>query len=276
MYKKFLIIASKDNIAGINITTNLSQFKQNPVLASMNTDKPNFDFYLPEKSMLYNENLDMEKVNKYDFIIFASTHRSDKGEKSLSIHAPGNWRNADLGGKAGEVSKASALFQKFIFEKLLENTKEHELDKKYAVTLEVTHHGPTINKPCLFIEIGSGEEEWKDRRAGFVIAKTIKQAIEEFQPDKHREVAIGIGGPHYCPNFNRMQLTSNVALSHIIPSYVRPITENMIKEAIDKTEEEVDFAVIDWKAFKSEERKELLKLLDKNYISWKRTSEISK
>jgi len=36
-----------------------------------------------------------------------------------------------------------------------------------------------INKPCVFIEIGSTEEEWKDRRAGFVVAKTIKRAIEE-------------------------------------------------------------------------------------------------
>ena len=36
MYKKYLIIASKKNKAGINITTALSQFGK-------------FDFYLPEE-----------------------------------------------------------------------------------------------------------------------------------------------------------------------------------------------------------------------------------
>ncbi len=277
MYKKYLVIASKDNIAGINITTQLSQFRQNPVIASMDSDKPGFDFYLPEKSMLYNENLDLEKINKYDFVIFASTHKSEKGEKSLSLHAPGNWREAKLGGEPDKVCKTSALFQKQAFEKLKVNAEKYNLDKKYYVTLECTHHGPLINKPCIFIEIGSTENEWKDRRAGFVIAKTISETIRDFKINPYNEVAIGFGGPHYCPNFNKIQLKSNIAISHIIPNYVSPITEEMIKEAIEKTQEEVDLAVIDWKGLgKTDQRKKILDILDKMYIRWKRTSEVGK
>ena len=277
MYKKYLIIASKKDKAGINITTALSQFRKNPILAGMQQDNPGFDFYLAEEEILYEENINLEKINKYDFIIFASRHQSEKKEKTLSIHSPGNWRDADFGGKSRKVCASSALFQKQLFEKLHEVAKEHNIDDKYKITLECTHHGPLINKPCVFIEIGSTEEEWKDRRAGFVVAKTIKRAIEEFKENPYNEVAVAIGGPHYCSNFNKIQLISNIAISHVIPGYMLPLDEEMIKEAIKKTEEEVEFALIDWKGLGNAEiREQVTKTLDKFYISYKRTSEILK
>ena len=275
MYQKYLIIASKKDKAGINITTQLSQFRENPVLSSMNQSS-SFDFYLAEDEIIYTKNLDLEKINKYDFIIFASKHESEKREKTLSVHAPGNFLTAELGGETGKLCKSSSLFQKQTFEKLKQNIKKYELEK-YKLTLECTHHGPLIEKPCVFIEIGSTETEWEDRRAAFVIAKTISDIIREFKENPYNEVAIGIGGPHYCPNFNKIQLYSNVALSHIIPKYVFPLKEEMIKEAIEKTEEEVDFVVLDWKGLgKAEERQRIIQILDKLYISYKRSSEIDK
>ena len=90
-------------------------------------------------------------------------------------------------------------------------------------------------------------------------------------------MAIGIGGPHYCPNFNKIQLNSNLALSHIIPQYILPLTEEMVKEALDKTQEEVDFAVLDWKGLgNSEMRQQAIEVLDKLYVRYKRTSEVNK
>jgi|TARA_B100000315_G_C14532617_1_gene566964 D-aminoacyl-tRNA deacylase len=264
--KKYLVVASKRDRAGINITTHLSQF-QNP---------KKFDFYLVEEEIIFTENLDLEKINKYDFIIFASRHKSTKEKRTLSIHPVGNFREAKSGGVKGKLGKCSALFQKKLFEKLNENTIKYGL-KDYDVTLETTHHGPLIDKPSVFVEIGSTNREYKDRRAGFVIAKSISEAIEEFKENPYNEVAIGIGGPHYCPNFNKIQLKSNVAISHIIPSYAFPLTEDMVREAIEKTHEEIDFALIDWKSIgNAEQRQEILNVLDKLYVSYKKTSEISK
>jgi len=263
MYKNYLIIASKKDKAGSTITTQLSQFGK-------------FNFYLVDEEAIYTRNLDLDKINQYDFIIFASKHESEKKEKTLSVHVPGNWREAKLGGKLGKVCKTSALFQKQMFEILKRNVKKHDL-KNYKVTLECTHHGPLLDKPCIFIEIGSTETEWADRRAAFVIAKTISETIEKFKENPYNEVAIGIGGPHYCPNFNKIQLNSNIAISHVIPQYVLPLTEEMVKEAIEKTEEEVDLILLDWKGLgKSEERKRILDILSKLYLSYKRTSEIDK
>lgn len=277
MYQKYLIIASKLDPAGINITTQLSQFRQNPVILSMR-QVPAFDFYLCDKEIIYTENLDLEKINKYDFIIFASKHKSSGSEKqkTLSIHAPGNWKSAQLGGEPGKICQSSALFQKEIFERLNVNAEKYHL-KDYKITLEVTHHGPLIDKPCLFIEIGSTEAEWVYKKAGFIIAKTISEAISGFEENPYREIVIGIGGRHYCPNFNKIQLSSNIAISHIIPGYALPLEEGMLREAIEKTQEEFDFLLIDWKGIpNSEERKRILDILERNYIQWKKTSEIKK
>lgn len=275
MFQKYLVVASKKDKAGMNICTNLEQFRENPVLSSW-SKKPSFDFYFVEEEIIFTENINLEKINQYDFIIFASKHKSEKGDKSLSVHAPGNFRKADYGGVQEKVCPASALFNKVLFEKLNEQAKKFEIND-YKLTLECTHHGPLIDKPCVFIEIGSTETEWNNRRAGFVIAKTIQETIEEFKENKYREIAVGIGGPHYCPSFNSIQLKSNVAIAHVISEYNMPISESMIVEAIKKTYEDVDFALLDWKGLgKSEQRQLVIDILEENHIQWKKTSDITR
>src|SRR3989339_861727 len=207
VYKKFLVVASKQDEAGINITTSLSQFQENPLLNTLK-DKPSFDFYLIENEIVETKNLDL---------------------------------------------------------------------KNYKVTMEVTHHGPLINKPCMFIEIGSTILEWKDKKVAFVIARTLSEIIEGFKENPYNEVAIGIGGGHYCPIFNKLQLNSNIAFSHIIPKYALPLTKEMIMQAISNTDEEVDFAVLDFNGLGNKEiRDEVIKTLEDNYIAWKKAHEITR
>lgn len=259
---KFLVVGSKADPASRNILMNLMDFRE-------------VDYYAIDGEMLKTENLDLSKINQYDLIIFASKHQSKEHKKTLSIHSPGNFKEVWGGGEPGRLSLSSALFNKFLFERLNYHAKEMEL--RHEITLEATHHGPLLEVPSVFIEIGSTPNEWKDRRASFCIAKTIIDATKNFKPNEYREIAVGIGGPHYCPSFNKIQETSNVAISHIIPKYISPITERMILESINKTTEEIDFVVLDWKGLgKSEEREKIIKILEENYISWKKVSEIKK
>lgn len=263
MYKDYLIVSSKIDKAGMNISSQLSQFGT-------------YNYYIIEKETIYTENLDKSIIDNCDFVIFASKHESEKGNKTISVHAPGNWNNAQMGGVSERVCKGSALFQKQLFEKLRKNMDEFKL-KSYELTLECTHHGPFISKPCVFVEIGAKEMEWKDKRAGFVVAKSIAETIRDFKENPFHEVAIGIGGPHYCPNFNKIQLNSNIAISHIIPQYALPLREEMVQEAIYGTEEDVDLILIDWKGLgNSEQRTNAMEILKKFYIQKKRISEISK
>ncbi|MBS3079431.1 hypothetical protein J4218_04875 [Candidatus Pacearchaeota archaeon] len=234
-----------------------------------------------KKETLYSDDLTPEKypeLKNIDFIIFTSTHRSQKGNPSLSLHAPGNWRNADLGGHPYKVCPTSANVLKYLFQnlnKLYEEDRD-KLNENYEITLEVTHHGPLINIPCCFIELGSSEKQWQDKDAAKILAKTIF-TLQDYKENPKLQAAIGIGGPHYAPNFNKIQLSSEYAISHIIPEYCLPLTESMIKEAEEKTTEQIKEILIDWKGCgKSEERQKILVLLKHLGYNVKRTSEISK
>ncbi len=163
---------------------------------------------------------------------------------------------------------------KYLFQKLNENAQG-----KYPITLECTHHGPLLEKtPCCFIEIGSDENAWKNPELGKIIAKTIMD-FQNFKPSSKIKSAIAIGGPHYCPNFNKIQLSnsSGIAIAHIIPEYALPLTENMLKEAIEKTTENIDLILVDWKGCgNSASRQNIINLIEKTGIPHERTERVSK
>lgn len=264
---RFAIAYSKNNIAGRNI---VNQFKK---LAF----SPHIPLIEVKEEVIYSENLDNVELKKVDFLVFVSTHKSKDKIPSLTIHAPGNWRSADLGGIPGKICTSSAFVMKSLFIKLNELAeKNKEIFDKYKITLEATHHGPLINIPCCFVELGSSELEWKDENAANVLAETIL-SLQDFKIIDKWIPVIAIGGNHYCQNFNEIQVNSNYAISHIIPEYSFPITEAMIKEAEEKTLEQINKVLIDWKGCgKSEERKRLLDLLEKLGLKYERTSNVEK
>jgi D-aminoacyl-tRNA deacylase len=265
---RFAIAYCKNNIAGKNIVEEFKKIAYAP-------DIPIIEL---KKETIYSDEISEKhypKLKNIDFIVFASTHKSEKKFPSLCLHAPGNWRNADLGGNPGKICKTSAFVIKYLFQEL--NKLAEPIKSKYSVTLEVTHHGPLIEIPCCFIEVGSSVVEWNDLTACKIIAKTIL-TLQDY-PNTHIDdwkAAVGIGGPHYAPNFNKIQLNSEYATSHIIPNYVFPITEAMLKEAEEKTLETINEIIIDWKAFNSVDRQKTLDLLKQMGFKYKRTSEIEK
>jgi D-aminoacyl-tRNA deacylase len=270
---RFAIAYSKLNSAGINI---VEQFKQ---LAYA----PQIPIIELSKDTIFSEDISEKKypeLKNIDFLVFASTHRSEKGNPSLSLHAPGNWRNADLGGKPGKICKTSAFVLKYLFQELDKNYNENKdkLSEEYSITLEVTHHGPLTEIPCCFIELGSSEKQWQDKEAAKIIAKTIL-SLQNY-PNTHIDnwqATIGIGGPHYCNNFNKIQLNSNYALSHIIPEYSLPLTESMLSQGEEKTLEQIKEVLIDWKGCgKSEQRQEVVNIIEKSGIKHKRTDKVEK
>jgi len=269
---KFAVLYSKKDEAGVNIAEQLKKFFL-----------PHIPILELTKESVYSENIDEkeEQLKNSDFIIFATKHASKAGKPSLSLHAPGNWRNADFGGKPGRVCKTSSLVLKFLFKKLVENAKQQGWQNE--ITLECTHHGPLIEKPCCFIEVGSNEEGWKNKKAAEIIAKTIAdfQNFDDWKNnDKNKKLisCIAIGGPHYCPNFNKIQLNSeDYAISHIIPEYHLPLNDSMLLESIKKTQENTKAVIIDWKGCgNSEERQKVMDTITKAGLEVLRTDQIKK
>ncbi len=245
---KTAIIASKKDPAGMNIAS---------FLEKENLDKYNSKLYFVEKESIYNENIDKEI--EADLFIFATKHRSVKGVDSLSCHAPGNWSKAEAGGINKKLCIAPAVLLKRAFLELNKLGK----DLHHEVTLEVTHHGPYLEKPSMFIEIGSDEKNWQNKKAGKIISDVIIKLLKN--NNKDYKVAFGIGGPHYCNTFNKVLLRTDIAIGHICPKYqLENLDKEMISQAIEKTKEKVDFVLLDWKGLGKEKQRivDLLKELD--------------
>ncbi|PIN77976.1 hypothetical protein COV15_00840 [Candidatus Woesearchaeota archaeon CG10_big_fil_rev_8_21_14_0_10_34_12] len=263
---KFAVVVSKKDNAGMNIKSQLKKLK-------LNLEIIEFD-----KEIIYAESIDQE--TSADFIIFASRHQSEKKTCSLCVHPIGNFHKAEFGGKSETLCLTSSNLLKIFFQNLNKTASKEKLEN-YDLTMECTHHGPYVEKPCLFIEIGSSEEQWKDEKAGKVIAETIQTSIKEAEAKQKTQEkfisAIGIGGPHYCHNFNKIQLNTDYALGHIIPEYSLPVNKEIIKQTLEKTSQKPELILLDWKGLgKSEQKQELIKTLSQIGIKLIRTREVEK
>ena len=257
---KTAIIVSKKDQAGMNIAN---------FLRDIDLDDLNAELYEVEKESIYNENIDKEI--EADLFIFATKHQSAKGVHSLSCHSPGNWDRAEAGGKDRELCVSPALLLKEAFLELNKAGK----DTHHEITLEVTHHGPYIEKPCVFIEIGSDEENWINKDAGKIIAEVIVGLLKDIDGimlnKEGYKVAFGIGGPHYANTFNRRVLEKDIAVGHICPKHMLGMLDKrMILQAIEKTIPKPDFILLDWKGL-GKEKQRIVRLLDEMKIEYKRS-----
>ena len=263
---RFALIYYQNNTAGKNI---VDRFKETAFL-------PHIPIIETKKEVLYIDIIKekFHELKNIDFLVFPSIHKSKDNKPALCLHAPGNWRNADYGGKEGKVCMTSSFVMKYLFQKLNKISKENnKVKEKYTISLEATHHGPLTNIPCCFIEIGSSNLEYNDQEAIDVVTKTIFSLVD--YKSETWIPSIAIGGPHYAPNFNKIQLNSSYAISHIIPSYSLPLTESMLKEAEEKTEEQIKYILLDWKGCGvSEERNKMLEIIKKNAYKYKRTDKL--
>lgn len=174
------IISSTKDKASTNIKENLTSdfnFKQlednfdNNTIYHYKFDDKNVKLYTIDSELISADNLD-KKIDA-DVFIFISKHRAQEGRASLTCHAIGNFGKADKGGKEKTLCTSHSVLLKGIFIELNNNAKE-----PYEVTLEATHHGPFMEKPVLFVELGSNEKYWQDKNGGCIVAKSVIKAIK--------------------------------------------------------------------------------------------------
>jgi D-aminoacyl-tRNA deacylase len=131
----------------------------------------------------------------------------------------------------------------------------------YEVTYEGTHHGPSLDVPTMFAELGSSPKQWNDLKAAEVVAHAAIEAISEFR-NYPATVVLGMGGTHYNAKFTRIALEEEIAFGHMIPKYaVSGINMAILKQCVERTLEKVDHAVLDWKGIKGEDKQTLVNML---------------
>lgn len=215
---------------------------------------------LKEELILFQE---IEDFFTPQLSIYLSRHSSRSGRPTLSVHTPGNFDTAEKGGLNGKVSIAPANMMKSA---LLEMNRYAGASLPYEVSYECTHHGPSLDTPAMFIELGSSETDWKDIRAAEALAHATITAISRTPEDSI--VAVGIGGPHYNQKFTRMALAGPYAFGHIIPKYlVSKVDSPLLTRCLERTLERVEAIVLDWKGIKSADKKTLVEVVEKAGIN---------
>lgn len=252
---KYAIITPKVNPAAINIKDALSIFTLK-----------NTEIHVTNKETIYLENIDKEI--EADLFIFATKHSASSEVKTLTIHPFGNWGKAELGGKDSTLCIAPASYIKKAF--LLLNKFNPFSD--FQVSLEQTHHGPYISKPGFFIEIGSTEKEWNNKKLASIIAETLSTLINN--PIEEYESTIVLGSLHYNQLANKILLTTKYSVGHICSKYFLDIlNENLLKQAIEKTIPNPKLIILEWKGLGKYKQK-TISLLDSLNLKYKRWKEI--
>ena len=232
-----LLVAYKSDPAGHNMANFISQ--------NMEQDGKiyhgkNFDLVIiPTPSISADW---LEEKYAYDGFVFLSKHASETGTLALTCHSTGNFSEARFGGSERQVAIPHPHLQKSYLQSLWKRRKDFA---KFEITLEATHHGPTaLNKPVLFIEIGTTEKEWNDKELCKNVAKIVIDAMS-IQSQKH-DVAICFGSNHYPEKFTKVILEGEYALGTIMPKHALEFLDHDLFSHILKRNNDAKFALLDW------------------------------
>jgi|WetSurMetagenome_2_1015567.scaffolds.fasta_scaffold144812_2 D-aminoacyl-tRNA deacylase len=262
-----LLVASNKDIASQNIKDQILKnypfrqteetFQQNPIFTAAINGKTVTLATLSEESI--RAQTLPESFPNSELIVFISRHSSQSGTPTLSVHTPGNLAAAELGGMPRKVSVSPATAMRDALKMLSQQKEALHLD--YDVCYECTHHGPSLNVPTMFVELGSSEPQWRDSKAAQAVAHAAISAIANFKV-ANDPVVLGIGGTHYNQKFTRMALGGEAVFGHMIPKYaVLVVDAELLRQCVEKTFERVSLVVLDWKGIKSEDKPNLLSAL---------------
>jgi len=156
-------------------------------------------------------------------LVFASRHAGET-DALLTAHHTGNFGTAEFGGDDCAVARACPGAHRRVLGALAEHAPS-----EYEVGMECTHHGPTdVGVPSMFVELGSGPDQWDDPGGARAVARAILdlRGVDADLPvdgtrvggdetDADRRHLVGIGGGHYAPRFERVARETDWAVGHV-------------------------------------------------------------
>ena len=232
-----LILTSKQDEASANIRGKLLEMRDWSETGRFEGE-PYFswgDFFMVtiEAYHLFRDGVDAQVADSLGIrpsvVIVASKHRSESGTSTLTVHPIGNFGKAEFGGKPRTLVPTSPGLMTDALRTLKGKARAAGLG--YEVSFEVTHHGPFLETPTFYIEIGSLEEQWADEGAARTVAETILEARETDYP-----IAVGVGGGHYAPRLTDVALAKKVSFGHMLANYaLEGIDDVMLGAAVAGT-----------------------------------------
>lgn len=175
---------------------------------------PDGPFYLRRPGRhIYDERLDLRLPSDLRAsgatLVFPSIHRSVQNVRSLTVHPLGNpGPTAEVGGRPRTLVPTNPS----LMTRALRSLAEGKGDLASEVTFEATHHGPELELPAFFVEIGYADLADPPEAELELLARTIPV----LEPERTDAVALGVGGGHYVPHFTDLALKRRWAFGHLL------------------------------------------------------------
>jgi D-aminoacyl-tRNA deacylase len=236
-YLMELLVAYLDDPAGNNMAEFLSQKmkKDDEIFRGENYDL----LIIPTPAISADW---LEEKYDYDGFIFLSKHAAESGVLALTCHSTGNFSEAKFGGNDKQIAIPHPDIQKKYLQTLWENKSQFS---DFQITIEATHHGPTaLNKPTIFIEIGTTDKQWTDASLCNSVAMLVDKVLAKNIPSN--PVAICFGGTHYPGKFTDELLYGIFALGTVMPKHALDnLDENMFSHILARNKM-AKTALLDW------------------------------
>jgi D-aminoacyl-tRNA deacylase len=263
----FVLVASSQDRAGmtmINYLMSTAEFASEGKRCAGESYRSrrhnNIQLHISSVSLLTLENLD-DFYPRADVFIFLSKHRSDSCTPTLTCHCTGNFATDNTyGGKPREIAISYPSLQKGYLKAI---TAARQKVPGYDIIIEATHHGPTsLDKPVLFVELGSSEKQWADNNAAAVVCDTLLRMLDN-RIERCDKVGIALGGTHYPTKFNRLLLESKFGLAAVASKYnLETIDEEMLNQMVEKSVEKVTHVILDSKGL-GNQKDRIMKIVER-------------
>ena len=131
----------------------------------------------------------------------------------------------------------------------------------FQITIEATHHGPTaLDKPALFIEIGTTEKEWTNVNLCNSVSQILVEVMKKNQ--KSYPTAICFGGTHYPEKFTSELIHGKHALGTVIPKHALEHIDDSLFSHIIQRNRGATVALLDWNGMGKNKQK-ILEMIEK-------------
>ena len=146
-----------------------------------------------------------------DDVVVMSKHSAKSGKPALTAHPIGNYHGNEYGGRPEALVRPSPALMSDALRRIVAYNDVPGVQTCF----EVTHHGPWLDKPTFYIEIGSDESHWGDTHSAEILARVIA----DLEPHEEDPTVVGVGGGHYAPRVTDLVLSRKVNMGHMLPIY---------------------------------------------------------
>ncbi len=162
-------------------------------------------------------------------VLFLSKHSASSGKRSFTVHSLGN---------LGEAARYGGLPRHLVppdpeaATALLRALWDAAPGVGSTATFEATHHGPVLEVPALFAEVGSTLDDWKSAELCAELARAVAGAWLPL-PDQAPggEAVAGVGGGHYHPKHTDFARRTGTGVGHLVPDHAVKGTDDATLEA---------------------------------------------